>query len=93
MKVVQLFELTFKDNTKLWASVHVINGISKVDTTCFGTFGKGYAVAFKALFKKDLSKVCAVAYELSKNKDLVTNYIDFVELESAKIQSQLINAC
>jgi hypothetical protein len=93
MKIIDLFELTFIDNTKIRASVHCVNGITKINTTCFGTLGKGLNLEIKKLFEKDLKIVCYVANEFSKNKNLVKNYIDFVELESIKIQNELIKAC
>jgi hypothetical protein len=90
MKIINLFELTFIDDTKLWASVHCVNGITKINTTCFGTLGKGLNLEIKKLFEKDLKIVCYVANEFSKNKSLVKKYIDFAELESIKIKNQLI---
>jgi hypothetical protein len=90
MKIINLFELTFIDNTKIWASVYSINGITKIETICFGTLGKGLNLEIKKLFEKDKKIVCYVANEFSKNKSLVKKYIDFAELESIKIKNQLI---
>ena len=94
MEIINLFELTFIDDTKIWASIHCVNGITKTETTCFGTFGKGINIEIKKLFEKDLKIVCYVANEFSKNKSLVKNYIDFVELksiETEKILNKLTN--
>ena len=91
-EIVQLFELTFIDGSKLWASINCINGICKNDTICFGTFGKGLNIAIKELLNKDKDKVCFIAYEFSKNKNLVSDYIDYVELESLRLLNQLAKA-
>lgn len=93
MKIIDLFEITFIDDTKIWASVHSINGITKIETTCFGTLGKGLNLEIKKLFEKDKKIVCYVAEQFSKDKTLVKKYIDYVEIESIKLQNQLIMAC
>jgi len=80
-----LFELTFTDNTKLWASM-------QNKEICFGTLGKGLNLEIKKLLQKDKNIICYVADQFSKNKNLVLNYIDYVELESIKLQNQLIEA-
>lgn len=92
-QVVELFELTFVDNSKLWATINCINGISKVDTICLSALDKGLNLIYKNVLKQNLNIICHVAEELSKNSDLITSYIDFVQMKSAELQKQLINAC
>ena len=91
-EIVKLFELIFIDNTKVWASVNVVNNISIIDTICFGTFDRGLNLEVLKLLKKDLQMACYFANELSKNKKLVVEYIDFVELGQKRKLAQLTKA-
>ena len=83
---MELFELTFIDNTKLWASM-------QNKEICFGTLGKGLNLEIKRFFEKDKNIICFVAEQIGKNKNLVKNYIDYIEVESNKLQYQLTKAC
>lgn len=63
-KIFKLFEVDFIDGTSLWATVNIQNGITKMDTLCFGILGKGYAKGFKDIFNKDSTNnnlICAIA--------------------------------
>ena len=92
-EIVNLFELTFIDGSKLWASAHLVNKIMDYNTICISTFKNGLNITIKELLERDKSKICYVAAKFSENKDLVSEFIDFIELESNRKMNELIKAC
>ena len=66
--MLELFEITFVDGTKIWAHGNLKNNILDCSTITFGTLGRGYATEFRKLFNKDLRSCCYVASALQNNK-------------------------
>lgn len=66
--MVELFEITFVDDTKIWAHGNLKNKILDCSTITFGTLGRGYATEFRKLFNRDLNTCCYVASVLQDNK-------------------------
>lgn len=92
MKLINLFELTFVDGTKLEAKVQLINKISDCKTITFTLVGNGVNKEIKKLLEKDLRIVCYVAAKFAENKNIVANFIDYVEEQSKKDLEQLTQA-
>lgn len=84
--VIELFEITYIDGTKLWASLQNNN-------ICWGTLGKGVNLIMKEWYEKiPYSKICYVSYEVSKESKYVANYRDIVEEKSNELGKQLLKA-
>lgn len=86
--ISELFEITFVDDTKLWATMDN-------NEICFGTLGKGANLKIKeCLAKEPKNLICHRAWIFATNcPQLVKEYRDIAEEKSAELQKQLIKAC
>ena len=92
MKIIELFEIEFIDNTKLWAT----NNQRKLDTISFGTLGKGMNIEIlNSIFRKcDNDKICYIAEKIFNEENniskIVKKFTDKVKENSDRIEKELI---
>ena len=96
MKIIELFEIEFIDNTKLWATINEENNECKSDTISFGTLGKGVNIEIlNSIFKKcDNDKICYIAEKIFNEENniskIVKKFTDKVKENSDRIEKELI---
>ena len=96
MKIIELFEIEFIDNTKLWATINQENNECKLDTISFGTLGKGVNIEIlNSIFKKcDNDKICYIADKIFNTENniskIVKKFTDKVKENSDRIENELI---
>ena len=96
MKIIELFEIEFIDNTKLWATINQENNECKLDTISFGTLGKGVNIEIlNSIFKKcDNDKICYIAEKIFNEENniskIVKKFTDKVKENSDRIENELI---
>ena len=96
MKLIELFEIEFIDNTKLWATINEENNQRKLDTISFGTLGKGMNIEIlNSIFRKcDNDKICYIAEKIFNEENniskIVKKFTDKVKENSDRIEKELI---
>lgn len=96
MKIIELFEIEFIDNTKLWATINQENNECKLDTISFGTLGKGINIEIlNSIFRKcDNDKICYIAEKIFNEENniskIVKKFTDKVKENSDRIEKELI---
>ena len=96
MKLIELFEIEFIDNTKLWATINEENNQRKLDTISFGTLGKGMNIEIlNSIFRKcDNDKICYIAEKIFNEENniskIVKKFSDKVKENSDRIEKELI---
>ena len=96
MKNIELFEIEFIDNTKLWATINEENNQRKLDTISFGTLGKGMNIEIlNSIFRKcDNDKICYIAEKIFNEENniskIVKKFTDKVKENSDRIEKELI---
>ena len=96
MKIIELFEIEFIDNTKLWATINEENNQRKLDTISFGTLGKGMNIEIlNSIFRKcDNDKICYIAEKIFNEENniskIVKKFTDKVKENSDMIEKELI---
>ena len=96
MKLIELFEIEFIDNTKLWATINEENNQCKLDTISFGTFGNGINIEIlNSIFRKcDNDKICYIAEKIFNEENniskIVKKFTDKVKENSDRIEKELI---
>ncbi len=96
MKIIELFEIEFIDNTKLWATINEENNQRKLDTISFGTLGKGMNIEIlNSIFRKcDNDKICYIAEKIFNEENniskIVKKFTDKVKENSDRIEKELI---
>ena len=96
MKIIELFEIEFIDNTKLWATINQENNECKLDTISFGTLGKGINIEIlNSIFRKcDNDKICYIAEKIFNEENniskIVKKFTDKVKENSDRIENELI---
>ena len=96
MKIIELFEIEFIDNTKLWATINEENNQRKLDTISFGTLGKGMNIEIlNSIFRKcDNDKICYIAEKIFNEENniskIVKKFTDKVKENSDRIENELI---
>ena len=96
MKIIELFEIEFIDNTKLWATINEENNQCKLDTISFGTLGKGINIEIlNSIFRKcDNDKICYIAEKIFNEENniskIVKKFTDKVKENSDRIEKELI---
>ena len=96
MKLIELFEIEFIDNTKLWATINEENNQRKLDTISFGTLGKGMNIEIlNSIFRKcDNDKICYIAEKIFNEENniskIVKKFNDKVKENSDRIEKELI---
>ena len=96
MKLIELFEIEFIDNTKLWATINEENNHRKLDTISFGTLGKGMNIEIlNSIFRKcDNDKICYIAEKIFNEENniskIVKKFTDKVKENSDRIEKELI---
>ena len=77
MKIIELFEIEFIDNTKLWATINQENNECKLDTISFGTLGKGVNIEIlNSIFKKcDNDKICYIADKIFNTENNISKIV------------------
>lgn len=85
-KVIELFEISYIDGTKLWASIQNNN-------ICWGTLGKGLNLIMKEFYEKiPPTKICYISCEISTQSKYVSLYRDIAEEKSNELSKQLLKA-
>ena len=96
MKLIELFEIEFIDNTKLWATINKENNQRKLDTISFGILGNGINIEIlNSIFRKcDNDKICYIAEKIFNEENniskIVKKFTDKVKENSDRIENQLI---
>lgn len=96
MKLIELFEIEFIDNTKLWATINEENNHRKLDAISFGTLGKGMNIEIlNSIFRKcDNDKICYIAEKIFNEENniskIVKKFTDKVKENSDRIEKELI---
>ena len=96
MKFIELFEIEFIDNTKLWTTINEENNQRKLDTISFGTLGKGMNIEIlNSIFRKcDNDKICYIAEKIFNEENnlskIVKKFTDKVKENSDRIEKELI---
>ena len=96
MKIIELFEIEFIDNTKLWATINEENNQCKLDTISFGTLGNGMNIEIlNSIFRKcDNDKICYVAEKIFNEENniskIVKKFTDKVKENSDRIEREII---
>ena len=96
MKLIELFEIEFIDNTKLWTTINEENNQRKLDTISFGTLGKGMNIEIlNSIFRKcDNDKICYIAEKIFNEENnlskIVKKFTDKVKENSDRIEKELI---
>ena len=96
MKLIELFEIEFIDNTKLWATINEENNQRKLDAISFGTLGKGMNIEIlNSIFRKcDNDKICYIAEKIFNEENniskIVKKFTDKVKENSDRIEKELI---
>ena len=96
MKIIELFEIEFIDNTKLWATINQENNKCNLDTISFGTLGKGMNIEIlNSIFRKcDNDKICYIAEKIFNEENniskIVKKFTDKVKENSDRIEKELI---
>ena len=96
MEIIELFEIEFIDNTKLWATINQENNECKLDTISFGTLGKGINIEIlNSIFRKcDNDKICYIAEKIFNEENniskIVKKFTDKVKENSDRIENELI---
>ena len=96
MKIIELFEIEFIDNTKLWATINEENNQRKLDTISFGTLGKGMNIEIlNSIFRKcDNDKICYIAEKIFNEENniskIVKKFTDKVKENRDRIEKELI---
>ena len=96
MKLIELFEIEFIDNTKLWATINEENNQRKLDTISFGTLGKGMNIEIlNSIFRKcDNDKICYIAEKIFNEENniskIVKKFTDKVKENRDRIEKELI---
>ena len=96
MKLIELFEIEFIDNTKLWATINEENNQRKLDTISFGILGNGINIEIlNSIFRKcDNDKICYIAEKIFNEENniskIVKKFTDKVKENSDRIENQLI---
>ena len=96
MKIIELFEIEFIDNTKIWATINEENNQRKLDTISFGTLGKGINIEIlNSIFRKcDNDKICYIAEKIFNEENniskIVKKFTDKVKENSDRIEKELI---
>ena len=96
MKLIELFEIEFIDNTKLWATINEENNQCKLDTISFGTLGNGINIEIlNSIFRKcDNDKICYIAEKIFNEENniskIVKKFTDKVKENSDRIEKELI---
>ena len=96
MKLIELFEIEFIDNTKLWATINEENNQRKLDTISFGTLGKGMNIEIlnSILRKCDNDKICYIAEKIFNEENniskIVKKFTDKVKENRDRIEKELI---
>lgn len=96
MKLIELFEIEFIDNTKLWATINEENNQRKLDTISFGTLGNGINIEIlNSIFRKcDNDKICYIAEKIFNEENniskIVKKFTDKVKENSDRIEKELI---
>ena len=96
MKIIELFEIEFIDNTKLWATINEENNQRKLETISFGTLGNGINIEIlNSIFRKcDNDKICYIAEKIFNEENniskIVKKFTDKVKENSERIEKKLI---
>ena len=96
MKLIELFEIEFIDNTKLLATINEENNQRKLDTISFGTLGKGMNIEIlNSIFRKcDNDKICYIAEKIFNEENnlskIVKKFTDKVKENSDRIEKEII---
>ena len=97
MKIIELFEIEFIDNTKIWATINKENNQCKLDNISFGTLGNGINIQIlNSIFRKcDNDKICYIAEKIFNEENniskIVKKFTDKGKENSERIEKEIIS--